>query len=102
MTDRMRGPLIVSLLLAGLALLLAVQPYSVTSRWSRYDQPGRRYVEAALRSDTTALQRLSASPQAVSWALRVGQSERSALTAWANSARASVAFSRADTVDVWY
>lgn len=102
MTDRMRGPLILSFLLAGLALLFALQPYSVISRWSRYDEPGRRYVEAALRSDTTALQKLSASPQAVSWALRVGQSERRALTAWANSARASVAFRRADTVDVWY
>ena len=102
MTDRIRGPLILSFLLVGVALLLGLQPYSVTSRWSRYDEPGHRFVDAALRSDTITLERLSASPGAVSWALRVGQSERRALTAWTNSARASVAFSRADTVDVWY
>lgn len=102
MTDRMRGPLIVGLLLAGGALILGLQPYSVPSPWSRYDEPGHRYVQAALRYDTAALERQSASAQAVNWALQAGHSERNALTAWANSARASVAFTRADTTDVWY
>jgi len=102
MTDRIRGPLIFCVLLTGLAYVFGVQPYSVTSPWSHYDEPGHRYVEAALRYDTTALERLTASPEAVAWAIQAAHSERNALTAWANSARASAGFSRADTTDVWY
>jgi hypothetical protein len=93
---------IAGVLLAGFALVVGLQPYSVTSPWSRFDEPGRRYIQAALRLDTAALQRLSASSDAVNWALLAGHTERSALAAWANSARASVGFSRSDTTDVWY
>lgn len=89
-------------LLVGLALLLGVQPYSVTSTWSRFDEPGDRYVEAALRRDVSTLRRLSVSQQPVDWAIRAELTERSALAAWAKSARASVGFSRGDTVDVLY
>lgn len=89
-------------LLACFAVVFRLQPYSVTSPWSRFDEPGRRYVQAALRRDTAALQRLSASSDAVDWALLVGSTERGALAVWATSARASVGFTRRDTMDVWY
>jgi hypothetical protein len=99
-----RVPFLLALgsLLLGFALLLAVQPYSVPREWSRFDDPGRRFVEAALRRDTAALERLSATPQPVHWAIRTAQSERVALTAWANSARAAGGFRRGDTTEVWY
>jgi hypothetical protein len=85
-----------------IALVLGLQPYSVTSPWSRYDKPGQRFLVAALRRDTAVLKRLSASPGPVEWALRTEQTERNALAAWANSARASVAFERGDSTDVLY
>lgn len=99
-----RVPFLLALgsLLSGFALLLAVQPYSVGSRWSRYNEPGRRFVEAALRRDTAALERLSVDPQPVEWAIRTAQTEGVALSAWAHSARAALGFSRGDTTEVWY
>jgi len=94
--------ILAGLALVGYVLVLAVQPYSVTSPWTRWDEPGRRYFDAALRLDTAALRRLSASPGAVSWGLRAGHSERNSLAAWASSARAWVGLRRGDTTDVWY
>jgi hypothetical protein len=88
--------------LVGLAYLLAVQPYSVSSPWSRFDGPAHRYLAAALRRDTSALERLSATPQPVNWAIHTEQVAGGALAAWANSARASLGFSRGDTIDIWY
>jgi hypothetical protein len=99
-----RVPFLLALggLLLGLGFLLAVQPYSVPRHWSRYDDPGRRFVDAALRRDTAALERLSATRQPVQWAIRTAQSEGAALAAWANSARATAGFRRGDTMEVWY
>lgn len=94
--------MLAGLALVGYVLVLAVQPYSVTSPWTRWNEPGRRYFDAALRLDTVALRRLSASPRAVSWGLRAGHGERNTLAAWANSARAWMGFRRGDTTDVWY
>jgi hypothetical protein len=89
-------------LLVGLGFLLATQPYSVSRPWSRFDEPAHRYLAAALRRDTSALKRLSATPQPVHWAIRTEQIEGGVLTAWANSARAYAGFSRGDTTEVWY
>jgi len=99
-----REPILVlaGLALVGYLLLLAVQPYSVTSPWTRWDEPGRRYFAAAVRLDSAALGRLSASPGAVSWGLREGHRQRNTLAVWARSARAWVGFRRGDTTDVWY
>jgi hypothetical protein len=87
-------------LIAGLVLIL--QPYSVTSPWSRFDEPGRRYLAAALRRDTVALVHLSGSSAAVQWALKAEERERVALTSWVNSVAASVGFQRGDTTDVLF
>ena len=89
-------------LIVGLGFLLATQPYSVSRPWSRFDEPAHRYLAAALRRDSSTLKRLSATPQPVHWAIRTEQIERGALAAWANSARASLGFSRGDTIEVWY
>ena len=94
--------ILVGLALVGYLLVLAVQPYSVTSPWTRWDEPGRRYFDAALRLDSVALRQLSASPNAVSWGLQAGHRQRNTLAAWASSARAWVGFRRGDTTDVWY
>jgi hypothetical protein len=99
---RMPSLLALGSLLAGVGFLLATQPYSVSRPWSRFDEPGHRFLAAALRRDTSTLKRLSATPQPVHWAMRTEQMEEAALTAWANSARASLGFSRADTTEVWY
>jgi hypothetical protein len=88
--------------LAGFLLVLVLQPYSVASPWSRFDDPGRRYLRAALRHDTVALQTMSASSRPVRWAIGVGQANPTALATWERWARASVGFTRGDTTDVWY
>jgi hypothetical protein len=86
----------------GLASLLAVQPYSAPSPHSHFDAPAHRYLVAALRRDTATLNRLTAAPHPITWAVRTEATERRALAAWASSARASLAFSRGDTTEVWY
>jgi len=101
-TDR-RGILILALIaLASFAIIVGLQPYSVTSPWRGWDEPGRRYFEAAARLDTAALQRLTASSNAVDWAIRAGRTRGTELAPWATSAHASMGFHRSDTVDVWY
>jgi hypothetical protein len=99
---RMPSLLALAGLLVGLAFLFATQPYSVSRPWSRFDEPAHRYLAAALRRDSSTLERLSATPQPVHWAIRTEQIEGGALAAWANSARASLGFSRGDTIEVWY
>ena len=100
--DRVPFLLALASLLLGSAFLLAVQPYSVPSHWSRFDEPGRLFAEAALRQDTAALEQLSDAQQPVHWAMRAAQTEGVALAAWANSARAASGFSLGETTEVWY
>jgi len=50
--DRVPTLLASGLLLVGVALVFALQPYSVTSPWSRFDKPAHHYLGAALRRDT--------------------------------------------------
>jgi hypothetical protein len=89
-------------MLLGYALMLGIQPYSVRSPWSRWDEPARRYLEAASRSDTVALRGLSASSEPVQWALDARTAARNELAEWARSARAWTGLRRGDTTDVWY
>jgi hypothetical protein len=84
------------------AFLLTVQPYSVASPWRHWDEPARRFLGAAARVDTGALGRLSASPEAVRWAIWAGRTKRDALADWASSARAWTGLHRGDTTDAWY
>ena len=101
-TDR-RGILLLAFIaLTSYALIVALQPYSVRSPWQRWDEPGRRYFEAAARLDTAALRRLTASPNAVDWAIRAGRTSGAALAPWGTLAHASMGFHRNDTLDVWY
>jgi len=99
-----RTPFFLGLVAFGLitGLVLTLQPYSVPSPWSRFDEPARRYLAAALRHDTAALAHLSRSSEAVRWALKAEERERAALTSWVNSASASVGFQRGDTTDVLF
>jgi hypothetical protein len=101
-TGREHVLMLSGVMLAGILLVLGLQPYSVTSPWSRFDGPGRKYVEAALRQDTAALRNLSASSAPIRWAILVRQTDPAALATWANWAHASVGFTRGDTTDVWY
>src|SRR5262245_35631461 len=103
MTTNRRGILLLAVIaLASYALVVGLQPYSVISPWKRWDEPGRRYFDAAARLDTAALRKLSASSNAVDWALLVGRTHRRDLAPWATSAHASMGFHRSDTLDVWY
>ena len=103
MTTNRRGILLLAVIaLVSYAIVVGLQPYSVSSRWKQWDEPGRRYFDAAARLDTAALQRLSASPTAVDWALLTGRTQRRTLAPWATSAHASMGFHRSDTLDVWY
>jgi hypothetical protein len=101
-TDR-RGILILAVIaLVSYAVVVGLQPYSVKSPWKYWDEPGRRYFDAAVRLDTAALRRLSASSNAMDWAIRAGRTRRRALAPWATSAHAWMGFRRSDTLDVWY
>jgi hypothetical protein len=99
-----RQPVVVlsGVMLLGYALVLGLQPYSVKSPWSRWDEPARRFLQAASRLDTVALQRLLASHEAVQWVLQTRTVEPDQLAEWANSAHASTGLRRGDTTDVWY
>ena len=103
MTTNRRGILLLTVIaLVTYAIVVGLQPYSVDSPWKYWDEPGRRYFDAAVRLDTAALQRLSASSSAVDWAILTGRTRRRALAPWATSAHAWMGFHRSDTLDVWY
>ena len=103
MTTNRRGILLLTVIaLVSYAVVVGLQPYSVSSPWKDWDAPGRRYFDAAVRLDTAALQRLSASSNAVDWALQAGRTQTRSLAPWATSAHASMGFRRSDTLDVSY
>jgi hypothetical protein len=85
------------LLGAGLAIL---QPYSVVSPWSAYTKPAQRFLQAAVRRDSLALTRQSASAAPVVWALAAARTHPDSLAVWARNARASTGGRWGDTVDV--
>jgi hypothetical protein len=90
---------VVALVLIGAAVLL-VQPYSADFPGTDYAQSARRYLRAALRQDSLALEAVSASPAAVEWALHVARAHPDSLAAWTGRTSTYVTARRADTTEV--
>jgi hypothetical protein len=92
------------LLMAGLlftGMLLAIQPYSVTSPWHIYDHPARSYLEAATHRDSVTVARHASAPEAVQWALKTSQTQPESLSVWAHEATAWAGHQLGDTTDVF-
>jgi hypothetical protein len=97
-----KAPLYLTLV-AGILLVAAItflQPYSVTSRWSVYTRPAQRFLQAALREDSAALVRQSASVSAVTWALHAARRHPDSLAVWAREAEAWSGARWGDTAEV--
>jgi hypothetical protein len=96
-------PLYLTLLAAAVfgATLLAVQPYSVTSPWHRYDQPARRYLRAAARHDSLALTRHTSTEEAARWAMEAGRMQPDSVALWARDAEAWTGNRRGETTEVF-
>ena len=90
---------VVALLLCGAAVLV-VQPYSADFPGTAYAQPARTYLRAAMRLDSLALSRVSASPAALNWALAVARRHPDSLAAWSGHTYTYIARRRADTAEV--
>ena len=103
MTDtRISILLTIGFLALALAVIFAIQPYSVRSPWSVYDAPGQHFLSAAMRQDTAELRRLSVSSTAVDWAIRTRRDHLHALSVWARFARAGAGVIQSDTSRVLF
>src|SRR6476660_6674481 len=100
-SDKM--PLLLTVAAAGLfvAVLLTVQPYSATSHGQAYAKPAHRYIQAALRQDSTKLATLSSSIRAVTWALDAARFHRESLSLWAGATDAWIGAHSGDTTEVF-
>lgn len=90
-------------ILAGAILAAAVvtlQPYSADSTGRAYAKPARGYIRAALRQDSLALSRLSASAAPVAWGLRAARRHPVSLAAWAGHTEAWTGKRQGDTTEV--
>ena len=83
-----------------LAALFLFQPYSADWPRSVYAGPARRYIRAAIRQDSVALTRLSASDSPVRWALAAARRHRDTLTLWSQRVEALTGERRGDTTEV--
>jgi hypothetical protein len=86
----MRNGRVRRLILAGLvaiAIILWLQPYSVTSPLQAYVEPARAFLRAALAQDSLELRRRAVSAQPVRWALHAAQKDSHALAVWAKLLR---------------
>ena len=90
---------VVAAVLIGAAVLL-VQPYSADFPGTEYAKPARRYLRAAIHQDSAGLNRVSASPAAVKWALQVARTHPDSLASWAGRTHTFVTARRADTTEV--
>lgn len=81
--------------------VLWFQPYSAEWPGTGYTKPAQRYLRAAIRQDSSALTRLSASTTPVAWALTAARTHRGSLEAWAHDAQAWVGTRQADTAEVF-
>jgi hypothetical protein len=82
------------------AALTILQPYSVTPRWSVYTRPAQRFLQAALREDSVALARQTASASTVAWALHAARRYPDSLAVWAREAEAWSGAKWGDTAEV--
>jgi hypothetical protein len=97
-----RMPLYLTLLALAVfvAALRIFEPYSVSSPWGAYTEPAKRFLQAAVRQDSIALDRQAGSFSAVRWALTAARSQPDSLAAWARDAKAWTGGRRGDTADV--
>ncbi len=93
--------LVVAAAVMGAAVLLIVQPYSVTSPWHGYTKPARQYLEAAARHDSLGLRRQSLGGPAIQWALAAATSQPESLAQWARHAEAWSGNRWGDTAQVF-
>ena len=93
--------LILAAALLFVAVVLILQPYSVTSPWDSYTTPARRYLDAAARGDSLGLSDRSSSTTAVRWALDASRRQPESLAVWAQHAGAWAGNRRGDTAEVF-
>lgn len=98
-----RTPLYLTALALGLlgAALFVFQPYSADWPGTAYAKPARAFLRAALRQDSAALIGLSASPEAVGWALDAGRSHGASLRLWQRRIEAFTGERHGDTTEVF-
>jgi hypothetical protein len=78
-------------------MMLAVQPYSVTSTWHVYDQPARLFLRAAAQGDSLTLLRRTSTSDAAGWALTAARAHPDSIAVWASEAKAWTGTRRGDT-----
>ena len=85
-------PLYLTAVVLGLlgAALVVLQPYTADWPGTEYAKPARQYIRAALRQDSAALARLSASATAVSWGLDAGRAHGDLLGLWRGRGEAPI------------
>jgi hypothetical protein len=83
------------------AAVLWLQPYSAHWPGTAYAKPAQRYLQAAIRQDSTALARLSTSDAPVAWALMAARTRGGSLGVWAHHAQAWVGVQQGDTAEVF-
>ena len=81
-----------------LAALVVLQPYSAETR---YTEPARRYIRAAMHQDSATLARLSTSESPVRWALAAARRHPDILTQWKGRIQAFTGEQRGDTTEVF-
>ena len=96
-------PIYATLIFLGalLAALLVFQPYSADWPGSRYTEPTRRYLRAAMRQDSATLKGLSASEAPVRWALATARRHPDILKLWNGRIEAMTGERRGDTTEVF-
>lgn len=98
-----KTPLYLTTLALGLlgAALLLFQPYSADWPGRAYAKPARQFIHAALRQDSAALVRLSASAAPVRWALNAARVHGDSLAFWQPRVQAWTGERRGDTAEVF-
>ena len=96
-----KTPLYLSLAVLGLfvAVMLAVQPYSADWPGTNFVAPAHRYLQAAIRNDSSRVRQLSLSPAPASWALAAGRAHR--LDPWRGQLQAWTGERHGDTTEVF-
>jgi hypothetical protein len=98
-----KTPTVLSLLLMALlvAALLIWQPYSGDWPGADYSRPARQYIGAAIREDSVALVRLSASVSPVLWALGAARAHPDTMRLWKRRIQTWTGERRGDTAEVF-
>jgi hypothetical protein len=96
-------PLLLTILAAVLFVttILIVQPYSADWPGTAYRKPAQRYIQAALRQDSTRLAQLSATDRPVVWALETARMHRESLALWTGRTQAWTGPRSGDTTEVF-